>query len=114
MLSREYILKGKKNFENVQKEGRLFQSSSFGIAYLKREDTGPSRFGFVVSTKIAKEAVQRNRIKRALSEAVRFMMKEIKEGYEVVFLAKQRSAKEPTDVLMREVREAMPKAKLTK
>jgi ribonuclease P protein component len=114
MLSREFILRGKKNFDNVQKKGRLFQSDSFGISFVKRDDDGPSQFGFVVSTKVAKEAVLRNRIKRALSEAVRFMMKEIKLGYDIVFLAKQRSTKASTDILMKEVRSSLEKAKLTK
>ncbi len=114
MLARKYTLSDKKTFERIEKEGKVFQSESFGLGIYKREDGGPSRFGFVVSTKISKEAVQRNRIKRALSEAVRFEMSYIKPGYDVVFLAKGISARKPTDELMGEVRMALEKAGLSK
>ncbi|MFZ5932809.1 MAG: ribonuclease P protein component [Patescibacteria group bacterium] len=114
MLARQYCLKGKKSFEKVNQDGRLFQSESFGVAVLTRGDKEVSRFGFIVSSKISKEAVQRNRIKRALSEAVRFEMALVKPGYDVVFLAKHPSLKKPTDGLMREVREFLPETGITK
>jgi ribonuclease P protein component len=114
MLAREFILKDKEDFEKVEKEGRLFQSDSFGVAVLERRDTGSPRFGFIVSGKISKEAVQRNRIKRALSEAMRYELATIKKGVDVVFLAKQICTKKSTDVLMREVKEVLPKVGILK
>lgn len=71
MLARKYRLTGSKNFTKVEKEGKVYQSTNFGIAYVRREDEDPSRFAFIVSTKIAKDAVDRNRFKRAMSEGVR-------------------------------------------
>lgn len=112
MLARQYILKGKKNFERVQKEGRVFQSDSFGISVLERGDAEPSRFAFVVSTKISKDATQRNRIKRALGEAMRYERTRVKPGLDVVFLAKAGSAQKATDSLMAEVREGITQAGL--
>jgi len=112
MIASVYRLRGDNSFKEVLDKGSLVQAESFGIAFVKREDTDVPRFGFVVSTKVSKEAVQRNRIKRALSEAVRFMTADIKKGYDVVFLAKQKAAQTPTDRLMNEVREAIKKADL--
>ncbi len=114
MLSRNYTLKGAKNFEEVEKKGVVFQSESFGVAYLERKDKKNPIFGFIVSTKVSPDAVNRNRIKRALSEAVRQSLKEIKEGATVVFLVKQAATRKATDGLMREVKEALTKAKLFK
>jgi ribonuclease P protein component len=113
MIASVYRLRGN-SFKEVLDKGKMFQSDSFGIAFVKREDEEVPRFGFIVSTKVSKEAVQRNRIKRALSEAVRFMTSDIKSGYDVVFLAKQRAARSSTDVLMNEVREAIKTAELFK
>ncbi len=107
MLARDYSLKGKKNFERVEKEGKMIQSDSFGVAYLKRDDEEFSHFGIIVSTKISKLSVQRNRIKRAISEALRYGMTELKPGFDVVFLAKLPIVKKPTDQIMREVRETL-------
>ncbi len=114
MLAAKYHLKGKKNFDEVLGKGKFAQSESFGIAYLRNDSKEASCFGFVVSTKISKHAVLRNRVKRALSEAVRFMMGEIEPGYNVVFLAKSLSLKKSTDELMREVQVSLRKTKLVK
>lgn len=107
MISRQYSLKGKESFEAVENNGKVFQSESFGIAYLKRKDKDNSRFGFVVSKKICPEAVNRNRIKRAMRESVRFLLTEIKSGYDFVFLTKQNCIRKMTDEIMRETREAI-------
>ena len=112
MLARTYSLKGQENFEKVEKEGKLVRFDSFGLAYLKRNDSDVPRFGFIVSLKVSKDAVQRNRIKRALSEAVRLMVNDTKKGYDVVFLARPESARRGTDVLMRETQAAFIKAEL--
>lgn len=114
MLARCYSLKGKDSFQRVEKEGKIFQSDSFGLAYLSRGDKELSNFGFIVSTKVSKESVLRNRIKRAMSEAIRFLLTEVKPGYDVIFLAKQRGLKKTTDEIMKEVSLAMKKAGLTK
>lgn len=114
MLSRDHTLKGSKNFEEVEKRGRVFQSETFGLAYVKREDNEKSQFGFVVSTKVSPDAVNRNRIKRALSEAVRQSLQEIKKGNNIVFLVKQAATRKSTDGLMKEVKIALSASGLTK
>lgn len=114
MLARDYSLKGKKNFERVEKEGEMIQSDSLGMTYLKRNDEEFSHFGIIVSTKISKLSVQRNRIKRSISEALRYGMTELKPGFDVVFLAKPSIVKKPTDEIMREVREVVLSSPLKK
>ena len=47
-----------------------------------------SRFGFVVSKKISKKAVERNRVKRLMSETIRLTEEKIKPGFDVVFISK--------------------------
>jgi len=112
MIASIYRLRGKDSFKAVLDRGTFVQAEAFGLAFLSREDEEVSKFGFVVSTKVSKEAVQRNRIKRALSEAVRFLTSDIKKGYDVVFLAKQRALQMSTDQMMNEVRETIRAAGL--
>ncbi len=114
MLAKKFKLTGTKDYSNVQNNGKVFQSDNFGIAYIDRGDQNPSRFGFVVSTKIAKDAVDRNRFKRAMSEAVRIDSINLLPGYDVVFLAKTSIARVSTADIMKEVRGSLKSAGLTK
>ncbi len=112
MLAKKFKLTGAKDYERVQKEGKIFQSENFGIAYLHRRDEQDSKFGFVVSTKIAKDAVDRNRFKRAMSEAVRIDSINLEKGYDIVFLAKTSITRVSTTNIMKEVRFSLRKAGL--
>jgi ribonuclease P protein component len=114
MLARKFKLTDTRDFAKVQHEGVVFQSASFGIAYLKRNDDEPSRFGFIVSTKIARDAVDRNRAKRAMSEAVRINSINLVKGYDIVFLAKITISKTSTSDIMKEVYLSLREAKLIK
>jgi ribonuclease P protein component len=112
MIDSKNRLTGSKNFERVKKEGKLYQRVLFGVSLLKREDKKPSRFGFIVSNKISKDAVHRNRVKRALREAVRQSATHIKKGYDVIFLAKTKIVRKSTEEIMREVKVSLKQIKL--
>ncbi len=114
MLAAPYRLSGEKEFERVEKQGRVFQSKSFGLRYFDRGDDEYSRFGFVVSNKISKDATKRNRIKRAFREAVRQAIGYLNRGLDVVFLVKKITQTESTEEIMAEVREAFSKAGIMK
>jgi len=114
MLAKKYRLTGSGDFAKVQSEGRTFQSANFGVAILDRKDDNPPRFAFIVSTKIAKDAVDRNTIKRHMSETVRLMTSEVKNGLDVVFLAKTSIMRIPADTIVREVRAAVRTSGITK
>lgn len=92
----------------------MFQSENFGLSVLKRGDENVSRFGFIVSNKISGDAVQRNRIKRALKSAVKYSLTEMGTGIDVVFLAKPSSLRKPTDLLILETKNALRYVNLLK
>jgi ribonuclease P protein component len=114
MLAKKYRLTATGDFKRVQELGSTFQSANFGIAILDRKDVNPTRFGFIISTKIAKDAVDRNTIRRHMSETVRLMTKDIKDGRDIVFLAKTSIIRIPAETLVREVRSAVKESGLLK
>ena len=114
MLAKKFRLKGAKEFARIQKEGKIYQSANFGLAYIKRGDEGPSRFGFIVSTKIAKDAVDRNRFKRAMSEEERIASIVLGSGFDAVFLAKTSIVRVSTAEIMKEVRLSLKASGLSK
>ena len=63
-------LKKRRDFLAAAK-GTKAPRRAFVLEACRREDDGPARFGFTVSKRAAKKAVERNRIRRRLKEAVR-------------------------------------------
>ena len=85
MLASKYRLKKRMNFARCEIDGRLIQSRSFGVEIYDRKDKDNSRFGFIISTRISKKAVVRNKIKRTISDYIRININMIKNGLDVVF-----------------------------
>ncbi|OGM09789.1 ribonuclease P protein component [Candidatus Woesebacteria bacterium RBG_16_36_11] len=90
MLSKENRLSAKDNFDRIKKEGKTFQAESFSAVLYKREDDQPIRIGIIISNKISKSAVARNRIKRILKEILLPNIALLKKGYSLIFLVKRK------------------------
>jgi ribonuclease P protein component len=87
MLKKELRIRKQKDFENVFEKG--FYLSDRFLTLKATENKMPfSRFGFVVSKKISKKAVERNRAKRLMSESIRLTNEKIKPGFDIVFISK--------------------------
>ena len=104
MLPNENRILGSERIEEVKNSGRIIQGDNFGLAILKRGDNDPSKFTFVISTKISKLAVHRNRIKRSMNEGVRRNLRDIPKGYDFVFLTKKSIGNKTTEEIIEEVR----------
>ncbi len=86
MLPKENRLKKEKEFEAVFKGGRTLKGKSAFIRYLIN-GTDKTRIGFVVSKKISKLAVVRNKTKRRMREIVRLKKDKLKEGLSIVIVS---------------------------
>ena len=109
MLKKEFRLRKQKDFENVFNRGVYF-SEKFLILKAVENNLPFSRFGFVVSKKISKKAVERNRVKRLMSESIRLSQEEIKPGFDVVFVSRSgivgeslEEVKEPMENLLKKL-----------
>lgn len=70
MLFKDNRLKKKKDFEKVLSQGRNLKEDFLFLKIINNE-LDNNRFGFIVSKKVSKKAVERNKIKRRLREIVR-------------------------------------------
>jgi ribonuclease P protein component len=86
MLKKPHRLRETSRFVAVRKEGRSVAHPLLVLGYLPN-DTSVSRFGFAVSRRVG-GAVERNRVKRLLREAIRRRLGSIRPGYDVVFVAR--------------------------
>jgi len=64
-----------------------FHSPFFSLKILPSDQINP-RIGLIISIKIAKRAVDRNRIKRLLREAIKPHLKNLKPNHDLLFLTK--------------------------
>jgi ribonuclease P protein component len=87
MLTRSHRLAAKSDFARLFAKGRPFHAR--GLT-LKAAPNGraETRVGFVVSTKVSKRAVVRNRIRRRLREIVRLRLETLRPGFDVAFIVK--------------------------
>jgi len=85
MLPREYKLKKDNDFKKVFEKGKFYRDGFIKIRFLKN-DLEITRFGIVISSKISKKAVFRNRIRRCLEEIIRLRLDQIKSGFDIVVL----------------------------
>ena len=78
----------KKNFEfmHLYKKGRFFVGK-YIVLYVKRNNTKTNRLGITVNKKVGK-AVKRNRFKRLIKECYRHYEVTVKDGWDLVFVAR--------------------------
>ena len=87
-MKRKYRLRRNSDFQRVRQVGKSYASPIMVLAFLRNE-LEYSRFGFVVSKRLGK-AVVRNKIKRRIREATRLKMSQIKPGFDIVLIARNR------------------------
>ena len=94
MLKTENRLKKRSAFAATYRTGKSFHADGITMFLGKeKQNEYPMKIGFVVSKKIHKRAVKRNRIKRLMRESVRLIFKEngFSEKYmSVIFAASTR------------------------
>lgn len=88
MLSPQNRLKNKKEFEEVFKKGKGFERD-FLFLKIKKSNSKKSKFGFVISRKINKKAVARNKIKRRLRGIIKGEISKIEPGVDAVLIVKK-------------------------
>ncbi len=88
----------------LNKQNRLLKDSDFKYLFSKGfYQSGPemtlryietkqkeSRFGIVISSKVSKKAVLRNKVKRRLRDIIKKKHDKIKMGYDIVVILKKR------------------------
>lgn len=81
MLPKQYRLKKRSAFKATYKVKNSSHSGGVTLfAGLKKKENYPTKVGFVVSKKVHKRAVRRNRLKRLMRESYRLILKENKLG----------------------------------
>ncbi len=84
--------------QRVFARGRAFFNPLFTVKFLAITNE-PSRFTVVVSTKVSKSAVKRNRLKRLIREFIRLNIKSFRTGDYAIVIKPAAAAKESKELV---------------
>ena len=113
MLAKENRLRKQNDFEAVFKTGRYLRGIFLSLKAAKN-NLPQSRFGIIVSAKVSKKAVIRNKIKRRLRHIIYRRLPEMKEGFDVAVIAAPAAAEKTFAEIAAELNNLLEKGKLLK
>jgi len=87
MLNKTNRISNRQLISKLLAKGKVYHSNLFTVKYLPSE-TSASQFAITVSKKISGNAVDRNLIRRRISEGIRINLKLIKKAIVAVIIAK--------------------------
>jgi ribonuclease P protein component len=91
-------------------QGSKAARRAFVLEARERRDDGPPRFGFTVTKRVARKAVERNRIRRRLREAVRLDAEDARPGHDYVLVGRRKALTEPLTDLKAALGQALRQA----
>ncbi len=110
-LNRAVRLRKNSEFQRVKQQGRSIMSPLLVLAWMPN-NVARTRVGFVVSKRIAKHAVDRNYMKRLLSEAMRGLLPRLPGGLDIVISARQKANTANLRILEQDMLTLLRQAKL--
>lgn len=112
MLARKNLIKLRTEFPRIRKEGKVYDTSLFGmvVSYSKIADL--AQCAFIVSKKISLKSVVRHEVKRKLSDIISIFLPNISKNVQLTFLAKQKLIESTKDELKKEMESVLRRARL--
>ena len=111
MLKKE-VLRRKDDFKRIYKKGSSV-GEKYVVLFYKRNGLSYNRTAFLASKKVG-NSVQRNRARRLMKESYRNLFSEIKEGNDLIFIARNTVNGKKAGDVDRSIRRAVSKAGLSK
>ena len=100
-------------FSKIKKEGKIFYGKDISILVLGQSGNPLSRFGMIVSTKVSKKAVVRNKIRRYIKRAINDNLLNLR-GCDVLVLARSSVCALTFEEVEAELKRVVEKAGLAK
>ncbi len=98
-MQRRFRLQHRRDFARLRAEGTTHKHATM-LLNVAPNGLDHNRYGFITSKRLGK-AVQRNRLRRRLREAVRQLHPRLRCGYDVVIVARPPLAGQPYDEVVR-------------
>ncbi len=111
MLKKE-ILRRKDDFAKIYKRGKSI-GERYIVLFYRKNNLSYNRTAFLASKKVG-NSVKRNRARRLMKENYRFLWENIKDGYDLIFIARNTINEKKVFDVEKSMKRALAKAKLFK
>jgi ribonuclease P protein component len=85
MLAKQHRLVKKKDFAETFKRGKSFYIRFFGVKAVPAK-ASHNRYGIIISTKVSKKSVERNKLKRQIRAILKELDKQLVSGYDMAIV----------------------------
>lgn len=109
MLAQQYRFHGHKSLQYVYKNGQTVRSRLYTIKLTSNSHRTTSRLAVVVSKKIHKRAVHRNRVRRRIYERVRPLIVNSKKAYDVAIIVSSAELRQASGEQLAELAQQLQK-----
>jgi len=110
-LKRALRLRKNSEFQRVRQQGRSITSRLLILAWTPN-DVAQLHIGFVVSKRVSKHAVERNRLKRLLGEVMYSSLAELSPGWDIVLTARKEALAADLRTLKQDIPALLRRARL--
>ncbi len=111
MISREHRFHGHNSLQYVYKRGKMVRTGALSLKYTPNARRNDYRLAVVVSRKVSKFAVVRNRIRRRIYEVVRLQSADFNTVHDITILVyDEKLAILPANQLANEIHKLLKKA----
>ncbi|HNW55459.1 MAG TPA: ribonuclease P protein component [bacterium] len=112
MLKKNNRLTKKKDFDRLfQLEQAKYYGNVLGVRIAKNQ-LKYNRFGIIISKKLCRLAVGRNRVRRQISSLIRQDLDKLQPGFDVVILIIDKQTKNNRQFFQKELQEAWKRLKI--
>ena len=111
MLKKD-ILRNKDDFTRIYKKGKSI-GDRYIVLFYRKNHLSYKRIAFLASKKVG-NSVKRNRARRLMRESYRSLGEQMKDGYDIIFIARNSINDRKMQEVDRSMRSAVKKAKLYK
>ena len=85
-MLRENVLRRKEDFDRIYRKGKSF-GDRYVVIFCMRNDLGFNRIAYLASKEVGNSG-KRNRARRLMRESVRISDAEIRQGYDLIIIAR--------------------------
>lgn len=106
MLVKQSRLAKEKDFKKIFKLGKSFYAKIFLVKILAN-DLEVNRYGIVISTKVSKKSVERNKLKRQFRAVIREFDKKLAVGFDLVIIVSPAALGQEYEFIKSELRKVL-------